>query len=68
MTDRFRKIYKELDEPSKNMMLLIKHMASELEEAYNQIEVAKGPSRELSLALTNLEQSVMWAIKSVTGD
>lgn len=25
------------------------------------------PSRELSLAITNAEQSVMWAIKGITG-
>lgn len=29
-------------------------------------EFAK-PSRELSLAITNAEQSVMWAIKGITG-
>lgn len=42
---------------------------TELRELYtslsNKLNLLAPPSRELSVALTNLEQSAMWAIKAV---
>lgn len=60
MTDTFRKKYntcEKLSEYSKE----IKSIAEELEQKILDI----GQSREISLALTNLEQSVMWAVKAL---
>lgn len=34
-------------------------------EAYTAVELLCPPSRERSLALTNVEQALMWAIKSI---
>ena len=34
--------------------------------AYIDMLKAKTPSREISLAITNAEQSVMWAVKGLT--
>lgn len=44
-----------------------------LREAYSALletleEVSLGPSREQSLAVTNLETSAMWAVKSVVSN
>ena len=60
MTDTFRKEYNscyKLHEFSVEM----KHIAEQLEVKFLQI----GPSRETALALTNLEQSIMWAVKAL---
>ena len=67
MSDRFRKTYKDLDETTKQKIHQIKQKATELEELYLEINDMRAPIREISLALTNLEQSVMWAIKGSTG-
>lgn len=47
------------------MMRRIKEKAEELETLYTE---ASDPDigREIALAKTNLEQSVMWAVKGVT--
>lgn len=60
MTDTFIKVYKELEPRWKDHMLLQKEKAEELEELFNVIM-----SREMSLAMTNLEQALMWATKAV---
>lgn len=50
-----------MTDEEKAKILEIKTKADELLLAFGEAK-----SRELSLAITNLEQSVMWAVKSVT--
>jgi hypothetical protein len=56
MTDTFRKVYKTLKQENTDLILSIKNKAEELEVLLKTVS-----SREMSLALTNLEQSMMWA-------
>lgn len=58
----FRPVYRELSEEEKAQMSTIKDAAHLL---YEQI-MATPESRERSIAITNLEQAVMWAVKGVT--
>lgn len=60
MTDTFRKAYKEMSDEHKNLIMEIKVQAENLESLMRTIE-----SREMSLARTNLEQSIMWATKAI---
>lgn len=60
MNDRFRKIYKQIGEENSNLITEIKEIAEQLEVRFQVV-----PSREMSLAITNLEQSIMWATKAV---
>lgn len=59
MSDTFRKTYNSLH-LKHGFELEIKKVAETLEGYFKQI-----PSREMSLALTNLEQSIMWATKAI---
>jgi hypothetical protein len=63
MPDIFRKQYRQLNDGEKKTLDAIKDKAQEL---YNVLEQLPN-GREVSLAKTNLEQSVMWAVKAVTG-
>lgn len=60
MTDTFRKEYSSNSE-LKTFADEIKSFAEGLEEHINLIN----PGRERSIALTKLEECVMWAIKAV---
>lgn len=55
--------YRILSDEEKMSMQNIKDIGLEMYEKIDQI----GQSRELSLAKTNLEQAVMWAVKHITG-
>jgi hypothetical protein len=57
-----RHAYRVLSDAEKAQMLKIKDAGQALIDIINET----GKSRELSLALTNAEQSVMWAVKHVT--
>lgn len=57
-----RHAYRVLSDAEKQQMLKIKDAGQALIDVINET----GKSRELSLALTNAEQSVMWAVKHVT--
>lgn len=57
-----RKVYRELTETEKADMVALKNMGQAFIDRCNAI----GKSRELSLAVTNAEQAVMWAVKHVT--
>ena len=59
---RFRKQYRQLTSIEANLIESIKFKAEQLEEEL--LELAD--SREKSLALTKLEECVMWAVKKVT--
>lgn len=54
--------YRVLSEDEKVQMKEIKDLGLALIEKIESI----GKSRELSLAITNAEQAVMWAVKHVT--
>lgn len=72
-TSRFRPRYRALSEPEKVLHDQIKDAAARLEALIEQVPAARGdapnhnPSgRELALAMTKLEESVMWAVKGLT--
>jgi hypothetical protein len=60
---RFRPTYRALTDDEKKLHDEIKNKAEELETLFNKLH---RPSRYHSLALTSLEESVMWAIKELT--
>ena len=57
----FRSKYKDLTEEQIAEVAAVKTKASELYDLY-----MKHGGRLTSLAITNLEQSVMWAVKGIT--
>jgi hypothetical protein len=57
-----RHAYRVLSDAEKAQMIKIKDAGQALIDIINET----GKSRELSLALTNAEQSVMWAVKAIT--
>ena len=57
-----RHTYRVLTDAEKQQMQDLKDKGLAFIEACNAI----GKSRELSLAITNAEQAVMWAVKHVT--
>lgn len=63
--DPFHAEYRQLTEDELAAMVAIKNVATELWTLID-IATANADKRMLSLAKTNLEQSVMWAIKSLT--
>lgn len=54
--------YKVLNEAEKEAMKTIKDLGLNFAEYLTAV----GSSRELSLALTKIEETVMWAVKHVT--
>lgn len=54
--------YRMLSEEEKAQMLAIKDKGQEFLDLIEKMP----PSREMALAKTNLEQAVMWAVKSIT--
>jgi len=58
--DRFRMVYEELQPAEIELITQIKSMASELCLKMQHIQ-----NREMSLAMTSLEQGMMWAVKAV---
>lgn len=60
MSDTFRKQYRQLNEKNSEMI-------KEMKSAFEGVEkfLVRVKSREMSLALTNLEQASMWATKAV---
>lgn len=61
--DTFRKVYRPLRQENTDLILDIKNKAEEIE-----ILLRKVGSREMSLAITNLEQCTMWATKAIVLD
>lgn len=69
MTDTFRKEYKPLTEEQKMQMAAVKDQAEALLETFNKIvpaEERSERSRCMAIARTNLEQTIMWAVKGIT--
>lgn len=66
MAEVFRKEYRELSVEEKALLGSIKEKAQELYDLFPQVD-GRGKNREISLAMTELENSVMWAVKGITG-
>lgn len=62
----FRPNYRELSEDEKNLINSIKDKAQELYDLFPKDENGRGSNREVSLAMTELENSIMWAVKGIT--
>jgi hypothetical protein len=56
----FRKTYHRLQQEHADRIIDIKSKAEELEKI-----LVNYKSREMSLAMTNLEQAIMWATKAI---
>ena len=59
---RFRPRYRALTDEEKALHDQIKDKAAELEALFGKVK----PGRYNSLAITSLEQSVMWVVKELT--
>jgi hypothetical protein len=59
---RFRPTYRALTDDEKALHDQIKEKAAQLEALYAQVK----PGRYNALAITSLEQSVMWVVKELT--
>ncbi len=59
---RFRPRYRALTDAEKALHDQIKDKAAELETLFGQVK----PGRYNALAITSLEQSVMWVVKELT--
>lgn len=69
-TGRFRSRYRQLTDAETSVIADIKAAAEMLESAIDnakRLDTEGAAGREYQLAVTNLEQSVMWAVKGVTG-
>lgn len=64
--DTFRKEYKTLSNDQEAYVSLFKDRAEELLHEFNCAAFLNPDSRYLALAKTALEESVMWAVKSIT--
>lgn len=65
MTDTFRLQHKELNAYDKHLIDQIKADAFSLEQYIKDIPYGSS-EREKALALTKLEECVMWAVKGIT--
>lgn len=63
MRDTFRKEYKSISDYSQKLIISTKESCEKVEKLLRTVN-----SREMSLALTNLEQACMWAIKAIVLD
>lgn len=71
-TSRFRPTYRALSESEKDLHDEVKTAATKLETLFGHIVAARHNAqrearpREAALAMTKLEEAVMWAIKGLT--
>lgn len=61
----FRSVYRELNQEEKERLEVIKTKAQELYELFAPL-TPNNDLRQLALAKTKLEESVMWAVKGIT--
>lgn len=66
MTDVFRQEYKPLSDDQKAYVDSFKEQAQHLWNRFESAEFLKPDPRKMALAKTNLEQAIMWAVKSIT--
>jgi hypothetical protein len=62
VVSRFRPTYRALTDDEKALHDQIKEKAAQLEALFAQVK----PGRYNALAITSLEQSVMWVVKELT--
>lgn len=60
---RFRPVHRELTPDEQVAVRGIKDLAEEMEKL---MQAAGKDPRSMALAVTNLEQAVMWAVKGIT--
>lgn len=65
MSDTFHKKYRKLNEKEEILMESIKVAAEDIERLFSLVKTPDS-GREISLAKTKLEESIMWAIKGLT--
>jgi hypothetical protein len=63
----FRPQYRELTTEEKTAVELIKKYARDLDDLYVESPTGITMTREMVLARMKLEESVMWAVKGITG-
>jgi hypothetical protein len=63
INNTMRHQYKVLSDAEKANMTTVKDLGLKLHSFIENL----GPSRELSLAKTKVEEAVMWAVKHITG-
>ena len=63
MTDTFKKVYTVMPDEIKQAIFDMKSKAEELKAFFD-----KYTNREMSIAQTNLEQGLMWAVKSYVNE
>ena len=68
MTDIFRKEYKPLNEEQKKYIGLFKDKADELIRLFYEAAFLNPETTCMSLGIQRLQESVMWATKSITKD
>lgn len=61
-TSRFRPRYRALTDEEKALHDELKNKAAELEASFEKVK----PGRYHSLAITSLEQAIMWIVKELT--
>ena len=66
MENPFRPVYRELSESEQSRIDSLKEKAFGFLQQLNVDETGKGKDRETSLAITHLEEAIMWAVKSLT--
>jgi len=64
-TNIFRQEYKELSEADKKHINDTKDLASELWHSFPK-DGERGANREIAVAITKLEECIMWAVKGMT--
>lgn len=62
----FRKVYRELTDEEKGTLDELKSEAEQIELIIEKQKAAGKNPRHLALAMTKLEESIMWAVKAVT--
>jgi hypothetical protein len=62
----FRQEYRDLSDDEKKSLDTIKDKANELLSYFPREENMKPINREVSLAITKLEEAVMWVVKGIT--
>lgn len=66
MANTFRKTYRELNDAEKAAVEDLKVKAEEIEALIEGQKASGKNPRHLALAVTKLEESIMWAVKAIT--
>lgn len=66
MANTFRKEYRELTDEEKAAIEELKTTAEQMEITIENAKAAGKNPRHLALAMTKLEEAIMWAVKAIT--